>query len=99
MASSEMSQEEIVKWVHLHLRKWCHDSSNALFIAKGFLEEVLDDLNQRKTESKDEEVNKTLDSLAAVVRAMTRLEDQVLKLRYFAKDEIFDHTGVTRPLS
>jgi hypothetical protein len=93
-----MSEDEIVKWVHLHLRKWVHDSNNALFIAKGFLEETMDELGERKAIQNDEENQKMLDSLAAVNRAMVRLEDQVGKLRAFAKEEIFEHTGVAKPL-
>jgi hypothetical protein len=97
LSSLELSQTEIVTWVNLFLRKWCHDSNNALFVAKGFMEEMVEDLTDQQNASPAIETEKNLDTAAAVLRALTKLEDQVQKMRLFAKDELFDHTGVAKP--
>jgi hypothetical protein len=97
MPNSQMASDEVVTWVHLHLRKWCHDANNALFIAKGYLEEVLDERAAAEVQPAATGDLNSAEALSAVIRAMARLEDQVLKLRHFAKDEIFDHTGLPKP--
>jgi prephenate dehydratase len=46
--SQEQTPEAIVNMVSLHLRELIHDVNNALFVAKGFLEELSEDTQSRR---------------------------------------------------
>ena len=98
MSSEPNLQPEDVNTVQLFLRKWCHDANNALFVAIGLLEEMIEDLSDQIRVPPLPETEKNRETASAVLRAVSRLENQVSTLRHFAKDEVFEHKGLAKPI-
>lgn len=91
------SKETTVIMVSGKLREWIHEVNNALFITKGFLEEVLSEVQDKNYLQPGFDHENLVDMLQTVSRNVERMDQNLQKLRKFAKEEIFDQTGVTRP--
>ncbi|BBH53613.1 hypothetical protein [Fluviispira sanaruensis] len=96
---SEMqTPEAIVNMVSLRLREIIHDINNALFVTKGFLEELSDDVKEKKyTDPKFDHENFN-DMISTISRNVEKIDQNLIKLRKFAKEEVFEKTGVTKTL-
>ena len=94
-----MSQEpqEAVGQISIRLREWIHEVNNALFITKGFLEEIESDAKSRSYLKANFDHDNFCEMIETVVRSVDRLDSNVQKLRRYAKDEVFRETGVERP--
>lgn len=94
-----MSQEPIqaVGQISLRLREWIHEVNNALFITKGFLEEIESDTKSKaylKPHFDHENFREMVDTVA---RSVERLDRSVQKLRKYAREEVFSEAGVQPP--
>jgi signal transduction histidine kinase len=95
-----MSQESVqaVGQISLRLREWIHEVNNALFITKGFLEEIESDTNSRAYLKPHFDHENYRDMVETVVRSVERLDRSVQKLRKYAREEVFVESGVESPL-
>jgi hypothetical protein len=97
MAETPENMEEAVLMVSSRLREWIHEVNNALFITKGFLEEISGEVEEKNYLQDSFDHENFIDMLQTVGRSVERIDQNLQKLRRFAKEEIFDGTGVTRP--
>jgi hypothetical protein len=97
MSESPESLESTVVMVSARLREWIHEVNNALFITKGFLEEVSGEVEEKTYLQDAFDHENFLDMLHTVNRSVERIDLNLQKLRKFAKEEIFDESGVKRP--
>ena len=95
--SNEQNPEVIVNMVSLHLRELIHDVNNALFVAKGFLEELNEDTQSKRYMDPSFDHENFQDMVSTITRNIDKIDTNLLKLRKFAKEDIFDKTGVPRP--
>jgi uncharacterized protein YwgA len=79
------------------LREWIHEVNNALFITKGFLEEIEADAKSRSYLKANFDHENFLEMIETVVRSVDRLDRNVQKLRKYAKEDVFSESGVERP--
>ncbi|WP_186646840.1 hypothetical protein [Fluviispira vulneris] len=94
---SEMqTPEAIVNMVSLRLREIIHDINNALFVTKGFLEELSDDVKEKKYADPKFDHENFNDMIATISRNVEKIDQNLIKLRKFAKEEVFEKTGVTK---
>ncbi|NBO38317.1 hypothetical protein EBU99_07015 [bacterium] len=94
-----MAQEsqEAVGQISIRLREWIHEVNNALFITKGFLEEIESDAKSRSYLKPNFDHDNFVEMIETVVRSVDRLDRSVQKLRKYAKEEVFRESGVERP--
>lgn len=95
--SEPQTPEVIVNMVSLHLRELIHDINNALFVAKGFLEELSEDTREKRYMDPSFDHENFSDMVVTINRNVEKIDQNLIKLRKFAKEEIFDKTGVTKP--
>ncbi len=93
----EQSPEAIVNMVSLHLRELIHDINNALFVTKGFLEELNEDTQNKRYMDPSFDHENFQDMVSTINRNIEKIDTNLIKLRKFAKEEIFDKTGVPKP--
>ncbi|MEN9811134.1 MAG: hypothetical protein RLZZ488_2701 [Pseudomonadota bacterium] len=79
------------------LREWIHDVNNALFITKGFIEEIEADAKSRSYLKPHFDHDNFLEMIETVVRSVDRLDRNVQKLRKYAREDLFVESGVERP--
>ena len=97
MTETPESVDGAVLMVSGRLREWIHEVNNALFITKGFLEEISGEVEEKNYLQDSFDHENFVDMLQTVGRSVERIDMNLQKLRRFAKEEIFDATGVTRP--
>ena len=90
------NSEEIVNMVSVRLREIAHDINNALFVTKGFLDELTDDVKSKKYLEANYDHENFGDMLATVIRNTNKIELNLDKLRKFAKEDIFENSGVPK---
>jgi len=95
--TQEQTPEAIVNMVSLHLRELIHDVNNALFVAKAFLEELNEDTQGKKYMDPGFDHENFSDMVTTINRNIEKIDNNLVKLRKFAKEDIFDKTGVARP--
>jgi nitrogen fixation/metabolism regulation signal transduction histidine kinase len=88
------SPESLVPRISVHLREWIHEVNNALFVTKGFLEEIQADVQDRNYESGDFDHDNFNDMLKTIVRNVERIDQNLQKLRKYAKQDLFEISGV-----
>lgn len=95
-----MSQEpqEAVGQISNRLREWIHEVNNALFITKGFLEEIESDAKSQAYLKPKFDHDNFCEMIETVVRSVDRLDRSVQKLRKYAKEEVFRESGIERPV-
>jgi hypothetical protein len=96
-ANNVKSPEEVVEMVSVRLREIVHDINNALFVTKGFLEEISEDIRDKKYLTPNYDHENFGDMLATVTRNADKIDQNLNILRKFAKEEIFDKSGVPKP--
>ncbi|MEY3902539.1 MAG: hypothetical protein RL189_1845 [Pseudomonadota bacterium] len=79
------------------LREWIHEVNNALFITKGFIEEIEADAKSRSYLKPHFDHDNFLEMIETVVRSVDRLDRNVQKLRKYAREDLFVENGVERP--
>jgi hypothetical protein len=97
--STNVRADEVVNMVSNRLREIIHDMNNALFVTKGFIEELAEDVNSKKYLESNYDHENMADMLSTIFRNADKVDQNLNKLRKFAKDEIFELTGVTKPLA
>lgn len=97
MSETPESVDGAVLLVSARLREWIHEVNNALFITKGFLEEISGEVEEKNYLQDSFDHENFVDMLQTVERSVERIDQNLQKLRRFAKEEIFDTTGVKRP--
>lgn len=97
MAETPENMDAAVLMVSARLREWIHEVNNALFITKGFLEEISGEVGEKNYLQDSFDHENFLDMLQTVSRSVDRIDLNLQKLRKFAKEELFDSTGVKRP--
>lgn len=80
------------------LREWIHEVNNALFITKGFIEEIESDAKSRSYLKPHFDHDNFLEMIETVVRSVDRLDRNVQKLRKYAREDLFVESGVERPM-
>jgi hypothetical protein len=80
------------------LREWIHEVNNALFITKGFLEEIEADSKSRAYLKPHFDHENFLEMIETVVRSVDRIDRNVQKLRKYAKEDVFSENGLERPV-
>lgn len=80
------------------LREWIHEVNNALFITKGFIEEIEADAKSRSYLKPHFDHDNFLEMIETVVRSVDRLDRNVQKLRKYAREDLFVESGVERPM-
>ena len=95
--SNVKTSEEVVEMVSVRLREIVHDINNALFVTKGFLEELAEDIKDKKYVQPNFDHENFGDMLATVTRNADKIDANLNILRKFAKEEIFDKSGVPKP--
>ncbi len=91
-----MNQEpqQAVGQISVRLREWIHEVNNALFITKGFLEEIEADAKSKAYLKPHFDHDNFCEMIETVVRSVERLDRNVQKLRKYAKEEVFRENGV-----
>lgn len=97
LAMSQDSNVAVGQISH-RLREWIHEVNNALFITKGFLEEIEADAKSRTYLKPNFDHDNFLEMIETVVRSVDRIDKNVQKLRKYAKEEVFVQSGVDRPI-
>ena len=87
-----MSQtnENLAPLVSSRLREWIHDVNNALFVTKGFLEEIEEEVKCKGYQTEDFDHENFVDMLSTVLRNVEKIDRNLQKLRKYAKEEIFE---------
>ncbi len=94
---STKTAEDVVSMVSKRLREIIHDMNNALFVTKGFIEELNEDVKGKKYLEANYDHENIADMVATIARNADKVDQNLNKLRKFAKEEIFDKSGVERP--
>jgi hypothetical protein len=89
--------ESAILMISTRLREWIHDVNNALFVTKGFLEELNEDIKESRYKDPEYDHENLADMVTTVARNIEKIDQNLAKLRKFAKEEVFDNTGVSRP--
>ncbi len=92
----QKNSEEIVGMVSSRLREWVHEVNNALFITKGFLEEVQTEIQDKNYTKPEFDHENLTDMMETIGRSVERIDTNLQKLRKFAKEEIFELSGVPK---
>ena len=94
--ASVQSTEVVVRMVSDRLREIVHDMNNALFITKGFIEELSEEVKEKKYLETNYDHENIADMVSIIARNADKVDENLTKLRKFSKEDIFDETGVTR---
>jgi hypothetical protein len=95
--SEAQTTENIVNMISVQLRELVHDINNALFVAKGFLEELNEDTREKRYLDPQFDHENFFDMVTTITRNVEKIDQILIKLRKFSKEEIFDKTGVPKP--
>ncbi len=90
------TSENIVKIVSTQLREIVHDMNNALFVTKGFLEELSEDVKSKKYTENGFDHENFADMIDTIIRNVDKFDVNLGKLRKFAKEDIFEKSGVAK---
>ncbi len=91
---AQKNPEQVVNLVSDKLREIIHEMNNALFVAKGFLEDLSDDVKEKRYQANDYDHENFVDMIATINRNTEKVNDNLNKLRKFAKEDLFELTGV-----
>lgn len=94
--NNEPTPEEVVNMVSQRLREIIHDMNNALFVTKGFLEELSDDIKAKKYLQSNYDHENIADMITTIARNAQKVDENLSKLRKFAKEEIFEKSGLQK---
>jgi hypothetical protein len=89
---SEVTVEKI-RSISDKLRDWIHDVNNALFVTKGFMEEVCTEVQDRQYLNEEFDHDSFWEMLQTIVKNLDRLEGSVQSLRKYARDDIYKDLG------
>ena len=95
--TEQQTSEVIVNMVSLHLRELIHDVNNSIFVAKGFLDELAEETHGKRYLDPNFDHENFSDLVATINRNIDKIDQNFEKLKKFAKEEIFDKTGVQKP--
>ncbi len=73
-----------------HLRENIHDINNALFVTKGFVEELSEELKRLESRADESERKLLKEMFDALSRNVTKLDSSIQNLRMFAKHGIYE---------
>lgn len=90
--------EAVAHSISARLRGMVHDFNNSVFAAKGFLEEISLDVKEKKYTQSAFDHENFIDMLNTVIRNVERIDQSVVQLKKFAKEELFTQVGVTNPM-
>ncbi|MEY4064452.1 MAG: hypothetical protein RIR26_660 [Pseudomonadota bacterium] len=93
----QQESQEAVGYISNRLREWIHEVNNALFITKGFLEEIEADAKSKAYLKPHYDHDNFREMIETVGRSVDRIERSVQKLRKYAKEEVFRETGLEIP--
>ncbi len=79
------------------LRAWIHDANNALFVARGFVDEISFVIKGEEYLAADFDKADFLQMLEKIGRGLVRAEENVRNIGGFARDEMFEISGVKKP--
>ncbi len=79
------------------LRVWVHDANNALFVARGFVEEIATVIKEEEYRSPDFDRDDFMQMIEKVSKGLNRAEEQIRNLSVFARKDIFEMAGVKKP--
>lgn len=96
MENNENS-EVVVNTISARLRVMVHDFNNSVFAAKGFLEEISVDVKEKKYTQSAFDHENFVDMLNTVIRNIERIDQSVVQLKKFAKEELFEQVGTPNP--
>lgn len=88
------NRENTALMVSARLREWIHDVNNALFIAKGYLEELQDEITSQSYLQPDFDHENFAEMIETVARSVGRIDGNLIKLRNYAKDDVFEQAGI-----
>jgi galactokinase/mevalonate kinase-like predicted kinase len=94
--SSPQTPEFIVSMVSQRLRELVHDLNNSIFITKGFIEELSEDITAKRYRESNFDDENFIDMIQTVNRTVEKIDQNLSQLRKFAKEEIFDKSGLPR---
>ena len=94
--SETQTPEIIVNMVSVRLREMIHDINNALFVTKGFLEELSEDITNKQYMKPDFDHENFSDMITTINRNVEKIDQNLVKLRKFAKEEVFEKSGVSK---
>ncbi|MBX9704571.1 MAG: hypothetical protein K2X39_10495 [Silvanigrellaceae bacterium] len=89
--------ESAINNISVKLREWVHDVNNALFVSKGFLEELNDEVAEKKYILPDYDHENFADMLQTVMKNVDKIDQSLHKLKKFSKEELFEILGVPKP--
>jgi len=89
--------EQVIHALSGKLREWVHDVNNALFVSRGFIEEIQEDVVSQNYTQPDFDHENLKDMMEAVARNLNRIDKSLQKLRKISKEDIFDLSGLPRP--
>ena len=96
--ASQVSLGDVHK-ISRQLRETIHDMNNALFVMKGFMDELSTDVRQELFRKPDYDCQTFKDMFEAVHRNMQKLDASVQSLRHFARKEIYSEAfAQSRPV-
>ncbi len=79
------------------LRVWVHDANNALFVARGFMEEISTVIKEEEYRSPDFDRDDFVQMLEKVAKGLNRAEEQIRNVGVFARKDLFEMAGVKKP--
>jgi len=91
------SSQEIVQEISQNLRHWIHDVNNALFVTKGFLEEIEIEIKDKNYIQPDYDHENLADMVETLSRNVLKMEANLQKLRKYAKEDIFANAQLSVP--
>ena len=95
MSNLNVDESARLKIISDKLRDWIHDSNNALFVTKGFMEEICSELQDRTYfNNPDFDHDALWEMLQTVLKNVERLETDLSQLRKYAREDIFTDFGI-----
>lgn len=86
--------EDVINSLSGRLREWVHEVNNAVFVARGFLEEIQEEIQSRNYQKNDFDHENLVDMIETVGRNVERIDTNLQKLRKLAKEDIFVISGL-----
>jgi hypothetical protein len=96
--SSPQTPEFIVSFVTQSLRELIHDMNNSIFIARGFIEEIGEEIRSKEYKNETFDDENFSDMISTVERNIHKIDAHLAKLRKFTKEDIFEQSGVDKDL-
>ena len=87
-------RENTALMVSARLREWIHEVNNALFIARGYIEELQEEITTKSYIEPAFDHENFVEMIETVARSVTRIDANLTKLRNYAKEDVFEHAGV-----